>query len=855
MSFFNKKKKREEDLELKQDIEFGNRVQNIKRKPDVLTPEEVLNIGNTTQESNNNALESLKRKLTKMEPEPPENDTPTEIKEEQNTEKSEEISAKTIIPEEKAVINDPPKTSLVDKCLPYFVDNEGKDITVNKEPLYKLQSVADILEADTKERIKRLSEKYGIEFDEISVPTTTAGEIEITEEPELPIEEPKAEKPASKENDGDTKPILVISDIDGSTGSFPKVTEPPKKVSTQTITFTPVTSGNINSEITVTTKTQQIDLTGEFTSLPEEIPNTADTSVKLQENDFDEFVPKTEVTDRKTASRLIRKFSISKRNHFIVSALTILLTLIISIAKLPFLSEAILQNTTIFMTVCTVLSGISVLLNGDMFIDLIKLFKKSSGPDCAASLASLTTICYAIFGILKGEIITDLLITLGVILSFRSISSFRKSSYMLSNLKLINTATPKKAVKLIDDPAVTFSMAKDSVEGDTLIAAAQKTENVNDYMKYSTFGEFMQGKMPYINGLSIILSVITAVATALYFDALVYGLYAAAAIQCFGALPTLFLIDTLPIYSAAKRLNSMGAMISGKMGAEQIEKSNATVLSSTDLFPEGTVTLHQMKVLTENSLDDTLIRAASLTEYMSSPLAPIFKAIVKSGNISSLPDTDTVKYEDRLGISGWVDNRLLFIGNRTLMETHGIEVPSVEIDRKILRQGYFPVYVATREKACALLIIKYSVNPKVAKELRRLTGLGITLLVNNTDPNLTEEMICDYLGLYDDSVKVMSAAGCHIYKNVSASSKTASAPAAYKNNNICLAAILNCATRIKRSNMLLTVCFIIFAVLGAIIFAYTSFGGSASLINGSVLLIYNLICTALSYLIYLIEKP
>ncbi len=838
MSFFKKKKNDEPVFEPEQDVEFGKRVHNITRRPDVLTPEEVLNIGSVAEENdNNNALEALKRKLTKMETEP-EEEAPIETK------------------KEEKVIEEPQKVSLMDKCLPYFVDNEGKDITVNKEPLYKLQSVADILEADTKEKIKRLSEKYGIDFDEVTVPTNVSGEMEITEEPEIPIEEPpKAEPaPAPKTEDGKTKPFLVISDIDGSTGSFPKVIEPKKNL-TQTVTFTPVSSGITSSEITVTTKTQQIDLTGEFTAPPEEIPVTADTAVKLQENDFDEFVPETEVTDRKSASKLIRKFSIAKRNLFFVSSLTIFLTLIICIAKLPFLSESVLENTTTFMTVCTVLSGITILLNGDMFIDLIKLFKRSSGPDCAASLASITTLCYAIFGILKGEIITDLLITLGVILSFRSLSSFRKSSYMISNLKLINTATPKKAVKLIDDPAVTFSMAKDSVEGDTLIAAAQKTNCVNDYMKYSTFGEFMQGKMPIINGLSLVLSVITAVATALYFEALVYGLYAAAAIQCFAALPSLFFIDTLPLYGAAKHLNPMGAMIAGKTGAEYLEKSNAMVLSSTDLFPEGTVTLHQMKVLTENSLDDTLIRAASLTEYMSSPLAPIFKEIVKTGNISSLPDTDTVKYEDRLGISGWVDNRLLFIGNRTLMETHGIEVPSVEIDRRILRQGYFPVYVATREKACALLIIQYSVNPRVAKELRRLTGLGITLLVNNTDPNLTEEMICDYLGLYDDSVKVMSAAGCHIYKNVSASIKNVSAPAAYRNNNICLAAILNCATRIKRSNLLLTVCFIIFAVLGAIIFAYTSFGGSDSLISGSVLLIYNLVCTLISYLIYLIEKP
>lgn len=35
-----------------------------------------------------------------------------------------------------------------------------------------------------------------------------------------------------------------------------------------------------------------------------------------------------------------------------------------------------------------------------------------------------------------------------------------------------------------------------------------------------------------------------------------------------------------------------------------------------------------------------------------------------------------------MGISGWVDNKLLFVGNRTLMEAHGIEVPSVETTAK-----------------------------------------------------------------------------------------------------------------------------------------------------------------------------
>lgn len=811
MKLFRKKQDDEFLLLSETDEEFGK---STDLNPDVLTPEEVLNIGTGAEETvtHTGALDSLKKRLI-------------------HTEEAEPTSE---------------KSSLMDKCLPYFVDDNGEDLSYNDEPLYELQSVADILKADSEESIKRLSEKYGITFvkEEKEEPVKP---FEIKEEtpPEPPKEKPD---PVTEEK----KPLKVISDIDGSTSSFDKITTPPE--TSQTVTFTPVSSHTSKTHIEVTTKTQQIDLTGELVKLPEEIPQEKSNSVKLEENEFDEYVPETEPTSRKEIGKLVREFSLSKRNHFIATCLSFFFAILICLAKIPFISSMLIEHTTIGMTVLSSIAGIIILINSDMFLSFGKLFNKKSGADCAAGLASITTTIYTVLAIINGEIITDMLIVLSVILSFRSLFCFKKASYMLSNLKIAGSTTDKKTVKLISDQAVTFSMAKDSIEGDTLIACSQKAENTTDFMKYSTFGNFFSGRMPVINAVSLFLSLISGIACALYFDGLVYGMYAASAVQCFSALPILFFIDTLPLHSAAKKLNRMGAMIAGKAGAEQVEKANGAVLTATDLFPSGTVTLHQMKVLSENSLDDTLIRAACLTEYMNSPLAPIFKTIIKSGNITTLPDTDTVKYEDRLGISGWVDNRLLFIGNRTLMTTHGIEVPPLEVDRKILRQGYFPVYVATREKACALLIIQYRVDRNVAKELRRLTASGVTLLVNSSDPNLTEEMVCDYLGLYDDSVKIMSAAGCYMHNNVSAPIKTASAPAVFKSKNISLAAILNCAAKIKRSNILLTVCYVISAVLGAIIFAYTSFGGAASLISDTVILIYVLVSTILTYLIYLSQS-
>lgn len=746
--------------------------------------------------------------------------------------------------------------TLLQKCKPFILDEDGNDASQNTQPLYKLESVAQILENNSKTTIDKLAEKYEITYDYLGKfvedKLDKAKPDESKETPEVEVYEEKIQISNPIKNLQTSVPF-VISDVDSKNSTLS--TQADDFSNTATITFTPITdSESEKPKILVTSNTQQLDLTDEFAVVEEELAETQN-KVKLESADFDDFVPKDEVTNETEAKKFIRKFSIKKRRSFLTVSFSLILTLAISFMRLPFMSGVVLANTKTVMIICTALAGVITILNFPMFFSLSKIFTKKATADVSASLASLFVLGYSVFGILKGEIVLDTIILLSIILFLRALGTFRKHSYMLSNLKQISTTADKNAVKLINDTAVSFAMAKNFIDGDVLIAAPQKCKNIKDYIKYSTFGTFMGGKLSTITILSLILSAITGFATAKYFDGLVYGIYAAASIMCFAALPSLFLIDSLPLYRAAKKLNKLGCMIAGKAGAEHIENANAFVLDSKDIFPTGTVTLHQMKVLSENNLDETLLRAASLTECLKSPLAPIFKRIAGESNITTLPDSDTVKYEETLGISGWVDNKLLFIGNRTLMEAHGISVPSVEIDHKILRGGYFPVYVASGDKVCALLMVQYSVNPIVARELRRLTKIGVTLLINNTDPNITTEMVCDYLGLYDDAVMVMSNAGYHMYKNNVIPTDSLSAPAAYRGQNLSLAKIINCANRIKRSNSILTISYIISAILGIIIFAYTSFDGSGTLISNSTVLLYSIICTALSYLLYLIKKP
>lgn len=773
--------------------------------PDALTADEILKEEQGVS-SSNSALDSLLKKVTGA----PQEEKPT------------------------------PQKSLLDKCLPYILDDDGNNTSENEKPLYELESVAEILKNDSMRTLEKLSKEYGIVFESAS--DTESVVEEIPEEPEPINEEPI-----------ETEELPVISDIDTPDNFFYKIeTEPATE---QTVTFTPITGNEEKSpKIVVSSHTRPIDFTGELLKIKETAPVETE-EVMLEKSEFEEFAPQLEYTNAENGRAILKSFARQKKKSFISMFSSILLTLLTAFFMLPFMSNTILTHTRVCMIITSALTLLVVVLNYNVFASFGKIFRSSCDCGINVALAILSVILYSVFGIIEGEIILNMQVLMLIILSFSAIRSFMKASFQLRSFKQIYNSNPKHAINLINDPAITFAMTKGSVEGDCLIAAPQPVDRIDDFMKHSQFGVFLNGRVNIITVISLLLAILTAVLSSVFFGGALYGFYSAAAVLCLTAMPIIMLVDTLPLYHASKKLAKKGAMIAGKTGAELVEQANAVVINAKDIFPSGTVTLHQMKVLSENNLEDTIIRAASLTEAMQSPLAPIFKKITGNSNITVFPDSDTVKYEEALGISGWVDNRLLFIGNRTLMEAHGISVPDVELDRKILRQGFFPVYVASGNKSCALLIVRYDVSLDVSKELRRLTNSGVTLLVKTSDPNITEAMVCDYLGLYEDTVKIMTAAGCHIYVNTVAPTKSLSSPAAFKANPAALPAILNCAGRFKRSNILLTAAYIIAAVFGILIFAYASFGGSGSLLSDTTLLLYSIISTVITYLLYITQKP
>lgn len=881
MGFFSKHKNENNGFIINTDDEPVKISGEKKLAPHAMTPEEISDLWVLGDEQQNytttSALDSLKKRMNVSESVAPETKA---VKLSDNKETVKPETKNSNLPDDNApvdpkVITENEKT-LVEKVKRYTIDEHGHDVTENQKPIYELQSVAEILMSNGENAMRDLSKKYGLDFvvDDLGKsktkkevhnseptpapkPKTTEGATSPTPAFEQMVSDSQKREnrelyeslfPSEKSMEKPDISVPDISDID--THEVGISTDTPIS-NTATIRFTPVKDNKGNTDhITISNITKHIDLGDR---VPEDI--SSHSTPRLEQSEFESFTPKDEFVDIASGKKILRLLAKQKRSYFIDAFISFLTIIVLSVFLLPPVYDFIIANPKSAMMLCTSFLVVSVAANFDMFFEFKNLLNRYSQFDVLASLCSLLTLALGVTAYLTESNAYYMILLCAIMLFIRVVCKFKSTSAKYNSLRPIVNDKTKNAVTLINDPATTFAMARNSIEGDVLVAANTKTLFIEDFMKHFDFHKVMSGRVPVVFFVTLGLSLLCGLMSYFYYDNVFDAVFAATSISCLAAIPSVFFIDTLPLSSSAKKLTSKGAMIAGLYGAEKIENANAVVININDIFPEGTITMHNMKVLSDNNIDDILLRAASLTEAVGSPLHAIFKKIAGTNTSYSIPDSDTVKYEKNLGISGWVNNEPLFIGNRSFMNAHGIDIPSLEVDKKILRKGYFPVYVATTNTACALIVIQYNVDPLVAKELHKITDLGVLLLVENCDQNVTEQMLCDYFGLYDDSVKIMTNAGIFMYKNLVPDTTSCSSPAMFRGSGLNFIKVINCASGIKKCNRLLTVLYALFAVLGALCFVYAAFSGLMSMPEPSTILLYALSTTVLSIIGFLIRKP
>lgn len=262
---------------------------------------------------------------------------------------------------------------------------------------------------------------------------------------------------------------------------------------------------------------------------------------------------------------------------------------------------------------------------------------------------------------------------------------------------------------------------------------------------------FTRTFFPIAAGLSAIVGIITGI---IYKNV---PMGASAFMACLLVSFPLSLMPSLNIslYSLNKKLSKKNACIVGYTSARNIEKTNAVVIDSTDLFDVEKCNFHGMKDYGTVRVDDIILYAAAMLTNSKGPLSNVFDKAILGDKNELLPDVENLCYEERLGLSGWINGEKVLIGNRNLLINHNLEAPPKGPEVACLKEGKKIFYIAIDGTVAAMLVVEYAKNEQMKKHLRALDKHGITVVVTTNDCNIDEEFLSLQFNMSRESFKVV----------------------------------------------------------------------------------------------------
>ena len=311
----------------------------------------------------------------------------------------------------------------------------------------------------------------------------------------------------------------------------------------------------------------------------------------------------------------------------------------------------------------------------------------------------------------------------------------------------------------------------------------------------------------------------------------------------------------LPIKKLCSAVVKKGSMVTSYESVKQFCDTNAIIVDANDLYPSGTVTMSGIKTFSGSKVDDAIRGAAAVMFAVKAPMSSMFDNIIKSKR-DTLPHVESVIYEDGLGLVGWVAGQRILLGNRRLLEAHGIKVPSVEYEKKYTDKSKQAVYLSLGGELVAMFIVTYKGSSYIAEELRSLEQNGVTILVRTIDSNITQDRIAEDFGVFYRSVKILPTGLGNITKEMTDTpDEETRAYIATKGGIQSFARAISGCIRIK-SNVTLSI-FLQMAgiILGFVLVGVITFISGIARLNILELLIMYVFCIIVGIVAPTIRKP
>ncbi|MBQ8795604.1 MAG: hypothetical protein IJZ54_04195 [Clostridia bacterium] len=497
------------------------------------------------------------------------------------------------------------------------------------------------------------------------------------------------------------------------------------------------------------------------------------------EEDNDDFRDKTvqieDYKSRQDSSSIMQEINLNIRKMFlnslfmgVITALLLALSIVTVIMGSSFTD--VVSIVISFVSTLLLLLGCWIcrvaLLNG---LAPLKKFKGNS--DTGVSVASIAGVIQGIVSIFTATSFAKGNMHLyAVIVSVLLLANCLGKLFMVlrvkDNFKFITQKAPTYSGKIYVNEDIAKKLMSGTL-GKPIVAYQVESDFLSDYLKISYSpdpSEDMSGKVAPV---AILCSLFVSILYGILTRGDIFGAVSALALMCAVSVPVANLLAVnLPMRKLCSDTLAKNAMIAGYPSVRQFCDTKAVIVEAGDLYPTGSITLNGVKAFDNYRIEESFLACAAVLREAKSPLASVFDNVVDNHG-GKLPSVESVMYEDKLGLVGWVSGERLLVGSAELLEKFGVEAPALSGEEQYMKEGRQKTYFAKGSKAVAMFVTTYSSTLRIAEELQRAEANGISLLVRTSDPNITNEKIAEDFGIFFRSVKVLSTGLGNVCREIS----------------------------------------------------------------------------------------
>lgn len=556
----------------------------------------------------------------------------------------------------------------------------------------------------------------------------------------------------------------------------------------------------------------------------------------------------------------IRKLFMRSLLSGIIAAVVVVLTIVTRIfpsaicSAVPFAPAAYAILLFILMAASLVLNRVAMLSG---LSPLVHIKGNSDTAVAVAGAAGMVQIIVSFFclGDLNGFHVNYYTVIPMLAFFANNVGKLYMVLRVKDNFKFVSSKGQKYASKIYNNESVAMQMMSGTAANRPIIAYQHKTEFPSNFLKISYApdpSEDLASKLAPITTIaSIIIAVMYGVVKLSFADALnAFALITAVSVP----VATLLSVNA-PVRKLCKTLLSYGSMLSGYPSVKQFCDSTAIMIDANELFPAESISLEGIKTFEDYGIDESLLCGIAILKEAQNPIANAFDSVVAETE-ETLPEVESVLYEDEIGLVGWIKSERILVGSRTLMEKYSVEVPNMEYEEKYTSQGRQVTYLSRAGRLVAMFVTRYTPDAQLKAEMQRAETNGISFLIRTTDYNVTNDLVAKLYDLFYRSIKVLPTGLGNVLKEAEDTVEETSRSYLITNGKAAsLARAVTGCVKIKHNISLSIIIQLIAVIFGLLVASTLSLYAGVQVMGSLEVLIYALFWGAAAVFAPAVQKP